>query len=77
MIEPEDMPNGLYALEIDNAKYFGLRIRFSNETETVGTEEDGSPTYFAQIDGKNRLAIFQGPARDLQTWLSGYQWGQH
>ena len=69
----------LYALEYSNAKHVGLTVTFWDESAVCGPEEDGSPTYFAEIVSEHPkggpFPIFQGPARELRMWLAGYQWG--
>lgn len=80
-------PEEIYALEASNAKHFGLALFFSDESEICGFEDAPDsygcrpgriPVYFAQLDAPeiNRVAIFQGPARDLGTFLRGFGWGR-
>lgn len=65
-----------YATNALNLETFGLVVTFSVCDDTF--EPDGeTPLAWAQVDAPilDRLAVYQGPARDLGTFEHGLGWG--
>jgi len=65
-----------YAGDALNLETFGLVVTFSVESDA--REPDGvTPLAWAQVDAPvlDRLAIYQGPARNLGIFVQGLGWG--
>lgn len=58
-----------------NLAPLGVTVTFSSDEDVLGHEPDESVRWWAQADHPERVAIFQGPVRDLHMWTAGLGWG--
>ncbi len=62
-----------YSRIAQNLAGFELSIVFYDESETLGVEEDGQPTLFAEVTHATAGVLTQRPARELAAFAWGYQ----
>jgi len=62
-----------YQRSAEDLQAFGLQVTFSDESEIVGEEEDGSPVLFVEVSHPTRGIITQRPARELAALAWGFQ----
>lgn len=67
-----------YAQSAENLRGMGLTVSLEVLGPEDGTEPDGSPRVWAQVDAPPHVChpIYQGAARNLAAFELGFGWGR-